>query len=308
MSLQVDAGISLQREVPLKTFSTFKIGGPALFLAEPSTIEELRSLLEFQRREGLRMMVIGRGSNILFGDERFEGLVVCLRQFESQSLAVEEGQWIRTSAGVSLAKLSEFALANELSGIEFLCHIPGCVGGAVAMNAGFGRRGGQWRQMQDVVDSVTTLNSASGAMSVLAAADVGFEYRQTHLSKDLIILGTRLRLTRGRREAIGREMEANFTYRNGVQDLSHPSAGSVFKNPKDSSVSSGQLLDRAKMKGMRIGDAMVSEKHANFILNLGQAKARDVLDLIKIARKRVLDQFGIKLDLELKYAGSDKLD
>jgi len=253
------------------------------------------------------MVVIGRGSNLLWGDEGFGGLVVCLRRFESQTLAIEEGEWVRCSAGISLAKLSEFALAHELSGIEFACHIPGCVGGAIAMNAGFGRRGGTWRQMEDVVESVTTLNVVGGAVEVLSADKVGFEYRQTRLARELIILGARLRLTHGARERISHEMEANFTYRNGVQDLNHPSAGSVFKNPTNRKLSSGQLLDRVKMKGMRIGDAMVSEKHANFFLNVGQAKAKDVLDLIKIARRRVWDQFGIKLELELKYVGDEEI-
>lgn len=304
MNSPVDLKAPIRTEVPLKSYSTFKIGGPARFFAEPLSREELFRVLEFRKAEGLPLLVIGRGSNLLISDAGFPGLALSLRKFEPDWFSVEADGLLRASSGMSLFRLSSISEEHSLGGAEFVCHIPGTVGGAVTMNAGFGRRGHPYFEIKDIVESVTILNlDSNGSAKTLRREEIQFEYRKTSLSSNMIILEAAFRLIPKPKELVGEEIRANFAYRSAVQDLRFPSAGSTFKNPKDSVLTSGQLLERARMKKVRIGGAMVSERHANFFLNVDHATSQDVLDLIRLAQKRVFEEFGIALEPEVKYVG-----
>ncbi len=303
MNSPVDLKTSIRTDVSLKSYSTFKIGGPARFFAEPTTREELFRVLEFKKFEGLPLLVIGRGSNLLISDAGFSGLALSLRKLDSNWFQVESDGLLRASSGMGLFRLSIISQEHSLGGAEFVCHIPGTVGGAVIMNAGFGRRGFPYYEIKDIVESVTVLDLSSNNIKTLRREDIHFEYRKTSLSPNLIVLEAAFRLASKAKELVGEEIKANFAYRNAVQDLRFPSAGSTFKNPKGFALTSGQLLDRVQMKRMRIGGAMVSERHANFFLNVDHATAQNVLDLIKLAQKRISEEFGIELEPEVKYVG-----
>lgn len=303
MSLQAALKAPIQTEVSLRAYSTLKIGGPAHFFSEPETQGELFAVLEFVRREELPLLVIGRGSNLLFSDAGFAGLVLSLRKLDSEHIRFESEELLRAPSGIGLYSLCLLCQKHSLGGTEFLCHIPGTLGGAVRMNAGFGRRGDAWHQIQDIVQSVTVAYR-NGSIKTLAADELGFEYRHSTIDDEMIVLDVLLRLEHKRERDIASEIKANFDYRNAVQDLRYPSAGSTFKNPCDFPLSSGQILDRVGMKGMRLGGAQVSEKHANFFLNVDQAKAVDVLGLMEIAVNRAFEEFGVTLEPEVKWIPS----
>ncbi len=291
--------VPIQNNVPLCRFSTLQIGGPAAYFAEPDTREALLPLLEFQKQENLPLLVIGRGSNILFSDEGFPGLVISLRKFELERIQFNPKGLVKVSAGMSLFRLSALCQEQGVSGLEFICHIPGTVGGACAMNAGFGRAGVHYQEIKDVLNSVTVLDAATSKLRVIQRSEIDFQYRKSSLEREIVLDAT-FQLKPSTREAVRDEVKANFAYRNSVQDLRYPSAGSVFKNPKKPTESAGKLIDRAGLRGTRIGGAMISEKHGNFILNVGNAKSADVLQLIDLAKSRVLEQFGIELEPEVK--------
>ncbi|OGW88584.1 MAG: UDP-N-acetylenolpyruvoylglucosamine reductase [Omnitrophica bacterium RIFCSPLOWO2_01_FULL_50_24] len=304
MNLQASLKAPIYTDVSLKLYTTFKIGGCSKYFAEPRTRSELLSALEFREERGVPLLILGRGSNLLFSDAGYPGLVLSTRKLEiGQMTNLGRGR-IRVPAGLGLIRLNLYCKDQGLSGAEFLCHIPGTVGGAVVMNAGFRRRGALWHEMKDIIESVTVM-SFGGTLRELTHRDIRFDYRKTNLGGEDIITEVTLHLESAERQKIDDEIKANFSYRNSVQDLRYPSAGSVFKNPVGSSLTSGQMLERVRMKGMRVGDAMVSTKHANFILNVGQAKSSDVLELMSIAKKRVLEQFGIELEPEIRYVPSE---
>jgi UDP-N-acetylmuramate dehydrogenase len=299
MSLQADLKVPIRSNVPLSTHSTLKTGGPARYFAEPTSRDELRELLEFQHGEGCPALFLGRGSNLLFSDAGFDGLVISMKQFQGGKIVFEENSQLCVPASTNLVQLSMACQERGLGGAEFLCHIPGTVGGATVMNAGFGRLSAAWREMKDVIECVTVM-LPGGVTETIWKEGLEFEYRKTHLPAQSVVLEVRLQLSPEDPAKIQQEITANFEYRNSVQDLSFPSAGSTFKNPKNNHLSSGQMLERVKMKGQRVGSAMVSEKHANFILNLGGACSEDVLRLMNLGRERVLQFFGVTLEPEVK--------
>lgn len=290
----------IQTNIPLCRYSTFQIGGPAQYFAQPATREQLMQLLEYQRQNQLQFTLIGRGSNVLFSDEGFPGLVICLQRFENDRVFFNPAQGtVKASAGVSLFRLSALCQEKGASGLEFTCHIPGTVGGAVWMNAGFGRRDRPYQEIKDVLESVTAINPA-GELVTLFRDEIEFDYRKSSLD-GYFILDAIFRVQTTTPEQVREEVRSNFAYRNSVQDLRYPSAGSVFKNPKkQSNLSSGQLIEKVGLKGTKVGGAMISEKHGNFILNIGQAKAVDVLTLVHLAKIRVKDSFGIELEPEVR--------
>ena len=244
-------------------------------------------------------MVVGRGSNVLFPDNGFPGLVISLQKFETDKVYFGHDGKVKASAGVSLFRLSALCQERGVSGLEFVCHIPGTVGGAVWMNAGFGRPDRPYREIKDVLESITTLGP-DGKLHIFARGDIEFGYRQSNLN-DYLVLDATFCVSPSTTEKVRADVKANFTYRNTVQDLRYPSVGSVFKNPKKQmSLSSGKLIEKVGLKGFRIGGAMISEKHGNFILNVGQAKAADVLGLIGLAQARVRESFGVDLEPEVK--------
>jgi len=298
-SKRLDLKTLLRSEVSLARYSTFQIGGRARFFSEPSSTAELELLLQFARSEELPLLIIGKGSNILFPDEGFPGLVITLIRFEQNRIVFDPGRsTVTASSGINLYRLATATRDAGLSGLEFLSHVPGTLGGALVMNAGFSRERGFKREIGDLVEEVTVLGR-DGEIRRLAPDQIIFDYRQTNL-EDWIILEARLRLKPGPPEVIQAEILANFAYRNGVQDLRYPSAGSVFKNPQGKQGSSGQLIEQVGLKGHRIGGAMISDRHANFIVNRGGARASDVIELIKLSQEKVLEAFGVRLEPEIR--------
>lgn len=289
----------LRFDVPLSRYSTIQIGGNARYFSEPTSLAELQALLLFAREEGLAVLGIGKGSNILFPDEGFPGLVITFIHFDFERLVCDPQSFtVTASSGVNLYRLALAARDAGLGGVEFLSHIPGTVGGALVMNAGFSRIPGRKMEIGDFVEEVTVM-TPEGEVRRLGRNALEFGYRRSNLA-GLIILEARLKLFPAKPEEIQAEIKASFEYRNRVQDLRYPSAGSVFKNPGGSQGSSGQMIEKVGLKGKRIGGAMISDRHANFIVNVGGAKASEVLALIRLAQERVLERFGVRLEPEIR--------
>lgn len=291
--------IPLRFDVSLARYSTFQIGGPARYFAEPTTRQELELLLQFARQEKIPFLAIGKGSNLLFPDEGFPGLVVTFIHFEPDRIAFDRENYIVTaSSGINLYRLSLASRDQGFGGVEFLSHIPGTVGGALMMNAGFSRLSGPKMEIGDLVQEVSALTPAGEGVR-LGRESLEFSYRRSNL-EGLVLLEAQLKLFPRDREEIQKEIQANFSYRNKVQDVRYPSVGSVFKNPPGDLGSAGQLIDRAGLKGKRFGGAMISPRHGNFIVNVGGAKASDVLRLIELVQEKVSEAFGVRLEPEVR--------
>jgi UDP-N-acetylmuramate dehydrogenase len=286
-------GVSFRRDVRLSALTSFGVGGPADVLAVAGRADGLAGLLELARQADAKVFVMGAGTNVLFDDAGYRGVVLKLgggfgAVAEDQA---EEGR-VTAGAAVQWSDVTAFCLAHSLSGLQQTAGIPGTVGGALAGNAGaFGVAVG------DRVAEVTGYDS-EGRERKLRARDVRFDYRRADFGCELVLTGATLVLAQGERDALGREVAEILARRREKQPLEFPSAGSVFKNPQGGKA--GRLIDEAGLKGRRMGGAQVSEKHANFIVNTGGAKAGDVLALIELVREEVWRRFSVKLELEVK--------
>ena len=287
--------LALKREEPLSQHTSFRIGGPAEVMAFPRTQEELTALLRAARELDVRLRLLGAGTNVLAPDEGLRGLVIvtrdCLVGLERRG----EVQ-IAAMSGVSMAKLTFFAMEAGLTGLEFAHGIPGTVGGGVYMNAG--AYGGEIRQ----VAAETKFLTPEGEVETLSREAQGFAYRTSAFQKrDGVLLQTLFTLTPGDAHAIHARMQERAEKRRASQPLELPSAGSAFKRPVGGYAAA--LIEQAGLKGFRTGGAAVSEKHAGFIVNRGGATAADVLRLIEIIQKRVLETSGILLEPEIRLWG-----
>ena len=294
----------IRQHESLARHSSFKIGGETLYFAEPLTQEDLVSHLEFVDREDMPCLLIGNASNILFADEDFEGLVIALNKFELNRLHLED-QYVTVSAGMGLIWLAHILADHSLGGMEFMSTIPGTVGGALVMNAGVSPYAGKLHQMADWVVEIKTLGR-DGFVKTLKREDIAFQYRSSNLEGQVILEAT-FKLEFCPCEDTKRELRANLQYRESVQELRYPSAGSIFKNPKGVEMTAGKLIDLVGLRGLRIGGAQISEKHGNFIVNLGNAKAGEVLELIAVAKEKVKEKFGVDLELEVKYISGEMM-
>ena len=275
----------------LGDYTSFKIGGPADVVVEPSDVEDVRRLVLQARRKKIPLFVVG-GTNVLIRDGGIRGIVVSLAKL--RAVKDEPGHVLYAEGGVGMPTLIGYAIRRSLAGLEWAAGIPGTVGGCVVMNAGT-RLG----EMKDSVKAVRIVKM-NGEVEDLAASDIRFDYRRAHLPNGIVV-GVWLQLRQGVREEIERVVKDYLHYRRDTQPLTMPSAGCVFKNPpKDSA---GRLIEAAGLKGFRVGDAEVSLKHGNFIVNRGQATAADVIALIGKVRQAIKRQFGVRLDLELKIVG-----
>jgi UDP-N-acetylmuramate dehydrogenase len=284
----------LTRNEPLKKHTSFRIGGPADYFCVPRSVAELQEALAFARTRKLPVAIIGAGTNLLALDKGFRGLVI--KMAGGLNKISVRGRMAHAGAGAMLPLLVNKALNRNLAGLEFLAGIPGTVGGAVAMNAGaWGKEIGRY------VVRVTVLDRF-GRIRVLKRKQLRFRYRHSILQKGKqLIVEAVFRLRRGSRRLIRERIRDYLRHRRAKQPLGSPNAGSVFKNPPGKHA--GQLLEAAGCKGMRIGDAQVSPKHANFIVNLGEARSRDVLKLMT----RMMGRVKIKLEPELKIVVKSKL-
>jgi UDP-N-acetylmuramate dehydrogenase len=279
------------RNEPLRKHTSFRIGGPADYFCVPGSVEELKEALLFAKERRLPVAVMGAGTNLLALDKGFRGLVIKLSGGLKQLKA--RGRTLYLGAGVLIPQLLNYMVRRGLGGVGFLAGIPGTVGGAVAMNAGaWGKEIGRYVDRVRLVDF-------KGKEVILKKKRMGFGYRKSVLQKGKhIVVEVVLKLRKSDRRLIKKKMKECLKQRKTSQPLGSPNAGSIFKNPRGKFA--GKLLEEAGCKGLRIGDAQVSTKHSNFIVNLGEAKARDVIKLITRAQNLVKNKFKIRLEPELK--------
>ncbi len=305
MNLRTDLKSSLRRDVRLSLYATMQVGGPAKYFAEPGSEEELQDLVEFAQQEKIPFFILGKGSNVLFPDEGYPGLVITTIHLDQEKISYDpETARVTASAGMHLYR---FALATRdfgLGGAEFLANIPGTIGGALMMNAGFSRFAGQVNEIGDITEEVNVL-TLDGKRQTINKKDIIFQYRKTNLSGKIILSGT-FQLWKRDKESVQNEIKANFDYRNSKQDLRHPSSGSIFKNPGAPVPSAGLLIERAGLKGFKIGGALVSPRHGNYIVNSGGAKTSDIVQLIQHIQKTVFNATGIALEPEVKIIDAPK--
>lgn len=280
----------MEQNVPLKTLSTWKIGGLAEWVVWPITVSEIEKLWRFAQDEQILIRLIGRGSNLLFPDEGLRGITIV-------TTALTGEVWgkctLQAEAGCSLARLAQEAGERGLSGLEFARGIPGTLGGAIAMNAG-----AHGEEIQNVLHTVKVLTE-DGKIQTFAKEKLTFGYRECSLQGKAWILAAELQFNTGKKEKIKAQMVENLARRKDAQPLELPNAGSVFRNPPGDSA--GRLIEQAGWKGKGVGGAQVSPKHANFIVNVGNATAADVLALIQAIQKDVFEKYGVELRTEVHY-------
>ncbi len=296
----VQAGFPPERILPgamLSRYTTFRVGGPADVLVQIASAEEIAVALRAARRAGVPVTVIGNGSNLLVRDGGIRGLV--LRIASSFCDIRREGNSLRVQAGASIGAWAEAAQRVGLAGLAELSGIPGRVGGGVIMNAG--AYGGELSQ---VVTEVSTLALSDLAPLSFAGEALRFSYRHSAMmDAGVIVTDVLLSLTPGDPEAIRERMESLSRTRREKQPLEYPSAGSTFKRPQG--FFAAKLIDDCGLRGLRVGDAQVSTKHAGFVVNLGKATASDILSLMDAVRSRVLAATGVTLEPEVRILGED---
>lgn len=279
---------------PLANHTTWKIGGPADVLVEPKDVEGLKNLMALIKKEDIPWRVIGRGSNLLVADEGIDGVVIKLD--DGLSHLEVNGENILVGGGYSLIKLATVISKKGLSGLEFAGGIPGSVGGAVFMNAG-----AHGSDISQILKEAHILFE-DGTLEWIKPEDMGFSYRTSRLQKEkAICVEAVFELKSGDRETIVNEMQKHKEYRRKSQPWNYPCAGSVFKNPLPNYA--GQLVERAGLKGFQVGGAQISNLHGNFIVNIKNATARDVLNLIKQVKETIYEKFQVEMETEVEIVG-----
>jgi UDP-N-acetylmuramate dehydrogenase len=276
---------------PLAKYTSFRIGGPADFYLEPADKFDLIEVVRFFKKFDCSFMVIGKGSNLLISDEGFRGAAINLE--EGMGNVCLERELVVADSGVRLSRFVDFCIQHEKSGVEMLAGIPGTIGGAVIMNAG--AYGGEISNHLVEVEIYR-----DDAIQKVKKEDGGFSYRRSGFARDVVLNASFLLPDGNLSELLQRRREL-LLKRNQTQPLNLPNSGSMFKNPEGTFAA--KLVEDAGLKGTRIGGAQISERHGNFIVNHGHATASDVLELVKLARKKVWEQSNIKLELEVKLVG-----
>lgn len=290
----IDVQRILYRE-PMSRHTTFRIGGPADALVMPASITELEAVIGWCNMQAVPYYIVGNGSNLLVGDEGVRGVVIQLGTAFS-GIEVGEDNTIWVQAGCMLSKVANAAAEHSLTGMEFASGIPGTVGGAVMMNAG--AYGGE---MKDIIDCVTLL-TPQDEIIILPQDQMEFGYRESIVSKENdIVLEVKLQLEQGDSGTIMKRMKELNEARREKQPLEYPSAGSTFKRPEG--LFAGKLIMEAGLSGYRVGDAQVSEKHCGFVVNRGNATAKDTLTLMNDVIHRVEEVFQVTLEPEVRMIG-----
>lgn len=284
----------MEQNFPLKALNTWRVGGLAETVFWPESVEELQEVMFRAQMEKVPIRLIGRGSNLLFPDEGLPGITLVSTSLDKVAW---DKEYVRAGAGYPLARLAQEAGNRALTGLEFARGIPGTVGGAIVMNAG--AHGGE---IQATLEEVRVL-TADGELQSLSRDEIQFGYRECSLRGKAWVLEGVFRLKPGDRESIQGVMQENLAKRKMAQPLELPNAGSVFRNPLGDSA--GRLIEQAGWKGKIIGGAQVSTKHANFIVNIGNATAHDVLSLIRGIQKDVYQKFGVELKPEVQCITPD---
>ena len=285
-------GIDLKQGEPMCRHTSFQIGGPVAVMAFPDSPEQVGEILKIARRYEITPMILGAGSNILAPDEGLDTVVIELRTAMNRVEERSKGEF-EAQAGAAMARLATFAMERGYTGLEFAHGIPGTVGGGVYMNAG--AYGGE---MCQVVTGVTAMDR-EGKLLELPADELDLSYRHSRfMSEDLVILSVRVKLEKGDREEIRAKMAELMSRRRVSQPLELPSAGSTFKRPATGYAAA--MIEAAGLKGLRVGDAQVSEKHAGFVVNRGRATCKDVLRLMEQVQDRVEQNTGVRLEPEVR--------
>jgi UDP-N-acetylmuramate dehydrogenase len=277
----------------LKKHTTYGIGGPADLMIFPKSKQDLIKVIEIINKNKIQLTILGSGSNVLVSDNGIRGAVISLKN-SLKKIEVDDNI-LYAECGTMLGKIVKHAVKNNLIGLENLNGVPGTLGGALIMNAG--AWGGE---ISENLIHVEVINSKSEIQKI-QKKDLNFSYRQSSFNKDDILLSAKFNLKKADKDIIKENFIEAQSGRKKSQPLNKRSAGSLFKNPKNNSA--GKLLDEAGLKGFSIGDAKISEKHANFFINDGDATSKDMLMLIKKAHKEVKDKFNVNLSLEVKLMG-----
>lgn len=274
----------------LSGHTTFKIGGPAKYFFAPDSSEEIVKIIDICRKNNIRYMIMGNGSNILFSDSGFDGAIIQIYGRCNHIEVLDDGLYAK--AGALLSKMAAVARDNSMTGMEFAAGIPGTLGGAIVMNAG--AYGGEMKDIVEYVDLLTP----EGKVDRLSCDNMKFGYRKSIVSGDMIVLGAKLLLAKGDKQLIQAKMDELKEARVSKQPLDMPSAGSTFKRPEG--YFAAKLIDDSGLRGFKHGGAMVSDKHCGFVVNYNNATCKDVLELIEEVQKVVEKKFGVRLEPEVK--------
>ena len=292
LSSVISTGI-IENEL-MNRHTTFKVGGPCSVFISP-VISEIPAVLKLCGEYDVPYIVIGRGSNVLFSDKGYDGLVI--EMGDENNEIIVDGTVITAGAGATLAAVAMKAYENSLTGFEFASGIPGSIGGGLFMNAG--AYGGE---MKDVVLSAEAIDK-EGNIVTIDAVDMDLSYRHSlFMMKDLIVTSVTIHLTEGNKDEIKALMDDFNGRRRDKQPLNYPSAGSFFKRPEGNYA--GKLIENAGLAGLRVGGAEVSSKHCGFIINVDNATSGDIIGLMKKVQSAVMEQFGIMLEPEVKFIGT----
>ena len=276
----------------LKLHTTYKVGGNCKYFITPKDLNELIDLVKYLKEKNIKYMILGNGSNTIFSSKEYDGVIINLTNLNSMSI---DKNIITVEAGYQLIKLSIDALNNSLSGLEFAAGIPGNIGGAVFMNAGAYKS-----DMSKLIKTVTFLDE-NLELKTLKNEELDFSYRKSIFQKrNCIIISTVLELIPGNKEEIKELMDKRKERRLSSQPLEYPSAGSVFRNPSED-IFAGKLIEDLGLKGYKIGGAKISEKHANFIINDGDATGEDIKALIDLVKEKVKEKYNIELHVEQRF-------
>lgn len=289
--LDLDVGVVLKDE-PLYKHTTFRVGGPAKLFVKVKNLESLILVIKYCRKHRIRLVVIGRGSNLLFSDKSFQGMIISLEQFNQYKI---NGNTVTAQCGVTMIKLAYDCAKAGLSGFEFMGGIPGNIGGGVFMNAGAYNS-----NIAEVLESVTVLNENLELMT-LSKEEMAFGYRHSIIQehKKWIVIEASFVLTTKTVAEVKDLLDRRKERRMASQPWNQPSAGSVFRNPEG--MAAWKLIDDAGLRGYEIGGAQVSPKHSNFIVNNGYASAKDIYDLIFYVQKQVNEKFSVLLKPEVRF-------
>lgn len=286
---------NIKQEEMMKNHTSFKIGGPAEIFIKITKLEELKNLLKYCKENNEKLTIIGNGSNLLISNKGIRGIVAKIETKEIKITQIDKENYeIKLESGVLLGFFAQKLLKEEIQGFEELSGIPGTIGGAIVMNAG-----AHGKEIKDIVLDVTAIDY-EGNIHTFTKEQCEFSYRHSRFSEgQYIILETRLLLKKGNIVEIKEKMNEYARYRKEKQPIEYPSAGSTFKRGED--FITAKLIDETGLKGYSIGGAKVSEKHAGFIINTGNATSQDVLDLVKYIKEKVYDKFKKNIELEIKY-------
>jgi UDP-N-acetylmuramate dehydrogenase len=280
----------VRRDEPLAPLTWLRIGGPAQFLAEPRSVDELQSLVRTCAQEEIPVRILGSGSNILVRDEGVSGVVLRLNSPEFLNLAID-GTTVRAGGGALLSHVLVQSVSEGLAGLETLVGIPGTIGGAIRGNAG-----GKSGEIGQFVKSISVMTS-TGELLRRSAEELAFSYRSSSVN-ELLIISAELQLMRDDPDDIARRMRKLWIMKKSTQPLSFQSAGCIFKNPRG--LSAGALIEQAGLKGTRVGQCEVSDRHGNFIVTYEGATSADVLRLIDLIQTKVAEKHGVDLELEIQ--------